>query len=238
MINSFKNFERLRYRISNDLKDLLINNKNSNDNMRGEISNTIFATIFSAFVTEVVFNSNLQMIKWGKMVIMLLLFIIIYVISYWLYNFLHLKLLSYLGKRQLQTIDKSMDVMIQIQKDFDNIACDSILAARDFKLAYTKERKNKNIKAFYLFETMHYLTTACEKTKNLVENKEKCIRTSSEAEGVDVFRVQNIINIMQEIDKFLDENLKELDDYTDYLEDIKSQHTYIQELIRKITNCM
>lgn len=247
MINSFKNFERLRYRISNDIKNLVVDNKNSNDNMREEISNTIFATIFSAFITEIVFGSSTETIEWCKIAIMIPVFIIIYVGSYWLYNLAHRKLVSFLGKRKLQTVDKSMDAMIQIQKDFDNIACDSILAARDFKSAYEKQRENeekdvieedKNLKAFYLFETMHYLATACEKTKDLVKNKQKCIRTLNEAEGVDIFRVKNIISIMQEVDKFLDDNLGVLDDYADQKEAIECQHKYIQGLIKNITDNM
>lgn len=247
MINSFKNFERLRYRISNDIKNLVVDNKSSNDNMREEISNTIFATIFSTFITEIVFGSSTETIEWCKIAIMIPVFIIVYVGSYLLYNFAHSKLVPFLGRRKLQIVDKSMDAMIQIQKDFDNIACDSILVAREFKSAFEKQKENeeegdieqdKNLNAFYLFETMHYLGTACEKTKDLVKNKQKCIRTLDEAEGVDIFRVKNIISIMQEVDKFLDDNLGVLDDYTDQEEAIEYQHKIIKGLIEYIINNM
>ena len=247
MINSFKNFERLRYRISNDIKSLVADNKSSNDCMREEISNTIFATVFSAFVTEVAFNSNTQAVKWCTIIEMILIFIFVYIGAYWLYNKVHSKLVIFWRKRKIQTVDKSMVAMLQIQKDFDNIACDSILVARDFKLAFEnlKELKvsgnveeDKNLKAFYLFEIMHYLGTSCEKTKDLVNNKEMCIRTLDESEGVDIFRVKNIINIMVELDNFLDDNLSILDDYADQKEAIDYQHSLVKGLIDKITENM
>lgn len=247
MINSFKNFERLRYRISNDIKNLVADNKSSNDCMREEISNTIFATVFSAFVTEVAFNSNTDTVKWCTIFEMILIFILVYIGAYWLYNKVHNKLVFFWEKRKIQTIDKSMATMIQVQKDFDNIACDSILMARDFKLAFenlkgleasSNVEEDKNLKAFYLFEIMHYLGTSCEKTKVLVSNKEKCIRTLNESEGVDVFRVKNIINIMEELDDFLDDNLSTLDDYIDQKTEIDYQHRLIKGLINNITENM
>lgn len=247
MVNSFKNFERLRYRIANDIKGLVADNRSSNDCMREEISNTIFATVFSAFVTEVAFNSNTQAVKWCTIIEMVLIFILVYIGAYWLYNKVHSKLVVFWGKRKIQTVDKSMVAMIQIQKDFDNIACDSILVARDFKLAYENLIKleasgnvdeDKNVKAFYLFEIMHYLGTACEKTKDLISNKEKCIRTLDESEGVDIFRVKNIVNIMKELDGFLDNNLSFLDDYVDQKTAIDYQHSLIKNLIDKITENM
>lgn len=242
MINSFKNFERLRYRISNDIKNLVVDNKSSNDSMREEISNTIFATVFSAFITEIGFSSSTETIEWCKIAIMILVFIIAYALAYWLYNFAHSRLVSFIERRKIQTVDKSMDAMIQIQKDFDNIACDSILVARDFKSAFEKQKKEEengiekdnNLKAFYLFETMHYLGTACEKTKELIKNQQKCIRTLDEAEGVDIFRVKNIISIMQELDRFLDDNLNTLDDYTDQKEAIDYQHERIKKIIKEL----
>ncbi|MCM1295245.1 MAG: hypothetical protein NC311_06860 [Muribaculaceae bacterium] len=245
MINSFKNFERLRYRISNDIRELAADNKSSNDCMGEEISDTIFATVFSAFVTEVAFNGNAETMKWCAVFEKVLIFILVYISSYVVYNLLHGKWVDCLEKRKIKTVDKSMNAMIQIQKDFDNIACDSILVARDFKSAYENLKRleengnieeDKNLKAFYLFEIMHYLGTACEKTKNLVGNKEKCIRTLNESEGVDIFRVKNIIEIMQELYIFLDSNLSMLNDYTDQKETIEYQHGIVKSLLNKIND--
>lgn len=246
MINSFKNFERLRYRISNDIKELVTDSKSNSDNMKEELSNTIFATVFSAFVTEVAFNTVSDPIDWCSIIKMIAIFIFLYIVSYGLYSFFHPRIIAFLKERKLNVVDKSMDAMIKIQKDFDNIACDSILVARNFKLEYQRLKdsensledieSNKSLKVFYYFEIMHYLMTACEKTKALVKNKEKCIKTLDESEGVDTFRVINILNIMQELDDFLDNNLEIIQDYNDQEEAIKYQHQQIKSLIQSIND--
>lgn len=244
MINSFKNFERLRYRISNDIKELVTDSKSNSDNMKEELSNTIFATVFSAFVTEIAFNTGSDPIDWCSIIKMIAIFILLYIVSYGLYSFFQLRIIAFLKERKLNVVDKSMDAMIKIQKDFDNIACDSILVARNFKLEYQRLKdsensledieSNKNLKVFCYFEIMHYLMTACEKTKALVKNKEKCIKTLDESEGVDTFRVINILDIMQELDDFLDNNLEIIQDYNDQGEAIKYQHQQIKSLIQSI----
>ena len=246
MINSFKNFERLRYRISNDIKELVTDSKSNSDNMKEELSNTIFATVFSAFVTEVAFNTVSDPIDWCSIIKMIAIFILLYIVSYGLYSFIHPRIIAFLKERKLNVVDKSMDAMIKIQKDFDNIACDSILVARNFKLEYQRLKdsensledieSNKNLKVFCYFEIMHYLMTACEKTKTLVKNKEKCIKTLDESEGVDTFRIINILNIMQELDDFLDNNLEIIQDYNDQEEAIKYQHQQIKSLIQSIND--
>ena len=115
MINSFKNFERLRYRISNDIKELVTDSKSNSDNMKEELSNTIFATVFSAFVTEVAFNTVSDPIDWCSIIKMIAIFILLYIVSYGLYSFIHPRIIAFLKERKLNVVDKSMDAMIKIQ---------------------------------------------------------------------------------------------------------------------------
>lgn len=243
MINSFKNFERIRYRISNDINKLGIQNKDSNDSMEKELSSTVFASVFSAFLTEVALNDKMETINWCDILSCLLIFVIIYIVAFWVYKLITRKIKFFLGKRKHHKIDNSMENMIQIQKDFDNIACDSILVARDYRSAFENLKKleeegtaekDNNLKAFYLFEVMHYMETACKKTKALVKHKDKCIRTLDEGEGADIFRVKNIINIMHEIDEFLNNNLRELEGYADQQKAIDYQLGEIGNLIGDI----
>ena len=134
----------------------------------------------------------------------ILFFVFLYILSYFLYNKCFNKIIRIYNKRKHHSNDKNMEQIIQIQKDFDNIACDSILVANAYKNEFDKLTTNeKKIKALYYFEVMHYLNTACEKTLELVENKKECIRTLEEASGVDLFRVINISEIMEELKNFL-----------------------------------
>lgn len=136
MIDSFKNFERLRYRLSNDMRELASDSKENSDSLKGQISNTVFATIFSAFITEVALKDNGNGYDFCMIMKMITVFVIIYITSYILYGFLYNKIMKIWKARKIYSINSGMDKMIQIQKDFDNIACDSILVARGYRNAY------------------------------------------------------------------------------------------------------
>lgn len=210
MPDSFKNFERLRYRLSNDMRQIATQGAISDE--KKQIPNTIFATIFSAFITEMAFKNESSKRNFVVILLQILSFCIIYIISYTLYNSLILKIIKFFKNWGHKKIDTSPEKMIQIQKDFDNIACDSIFAAQNymdaFSSIYAVSNANSNISphnlmTFYFYEIMHYLDTACSKTKDLVDNKKQCIKTMDIAQGVDIYRVENIILIMDDINNFI-----------------------------------
>jgi len=236
MFNSFKNFERLRYRLSGDMKKLADNNKESSDSLKGEVSNTVFATVFSAFITEMAFRDNGNRLNLWLIIFQIAIFIGIYIISYVLYNLAYNKIAAEWDKRKVQSIDAGMSAMIQIQKDFDNIACDSIIVAKDYVKQFNRlPRKNKNYRTFYYYEIMHYLDTACDKTKELIENKDTCIRTLDTAVGVDIFRVVNIKYIMKEQDQFLEAQFNDICSADANKDSIIQQRSQIKEKINYIS---
>lgn len=237
MIGSFKNFERLRYRLSNDMREIALDTKGNTDEIKGQISNTIFATIFSAFITEIAFKDNEIGYNLGTVSLLILIFCFVYIVSYITYNFLYNILVAAWNKRKVNKIDNSADTMKQIQKDFDNIACDSILVAKGYLDAFStlsNNDLNKSLKTFYFYEIMHYLDTACEKTKELVQYKSECIRTIQTASGVDIFRVSNLLNIIKEIDIFLDVNFNTICAGNQQLQAIQHQHKQIKKKIEFI----
>lgn len=239
MIDSFKNFERLRYRLSNDMREIALDTKGNADKIKGQISNTIFATIFSAFITEIAFNENETGYNLGMIALQILIFCFIYIASYIIYNYLYNILVTAWNKRKVNKIDNSANTMKQIQKDFDNIACDSILVAKGYLDAFSalsNSDSNKSLKTFYFYEIMHYLDTACEKTKELVQYKSECIRTIQTASGVDVFRVSNLLNIIKEIDTFLDINFNAICTDNPQLQAIQHQHKQLKKKIEFIEN--
>jgi len=239
MIDSFKNFERLRYRLSNDMREIALDTKGNADEIKGQISNTIFATIFSAFITEIAFKDNETGYNLGMIALQILIFCIIYIVSYIAYNFLYNVVVTAWNKRKVNKIDNGAETMKQIQKDFDNIACDSILVAKSYLDAFSalsNDASNKSLKTFYFYEIMHYLDTACEKTKELVQYKSECIRTTQTASGVDIFRVSNLLNIIKEIDTFLDNQFNTICNGNPQLSAIQHQHKQIKKKIEFIEN--
>lgn len=237
MIDSFKNFERLRYRLSNDINKIATESQKNTESVRGQISNTVFATMFSAFITEIALGSNEGTIDACLAIKLCLLFIIIYVVSYNVYNLLSTFFIERRNNRAIHSTSKGMKELIQIQKDFDNIACDSILMAREYRSAFdalTDELKNKSLKIFYYYEILHYLDVACDKTECLLEHKKDCVRTMDEATGVDIFRVINIKNMMIELDVFLDNEYDTVDDEGLEKEAVTYQHDEVKKKIEKI----
>lgn len=237
MIDSFKNFERLRYRLSNDMREIALETKGNSDEIKTQISNTIFATIFSAFITEIVFKENDNGYDFVMIAFQIFIFCFIYVVSYIIYNYLYNYLITEYNKRKVNKIDNGAETMKQIQKDFDNIACDSILVAKSYSDAFSslsKKSSKKSLKTFYFYEIMHYLDTACEKTKELVQYKAECTRTTQTASGVDIFRVLNLLKMIKELDTFLDKNFDAICNNNPHLPDIQHQHTQIKRKIQLI----
>lgn len=204
-MNSFKNFERLRYRISNDMERLLGDKESKSDDIKKELSNTIFATVFSAFITEIAFSDNVTEFGIKNIVLNITIFVIVYVVSYWGYNKSVEKISQYILQRRIHETAPTMRDSIEIQKDFDNIACDSIIVAKEFQEEFIASENN--LKKFYYFEVLHYIETASEKTQKLVENR-NCIRSADNEFGVDIFRIRNAVKLMEESVEFLKENFE------------------------------
>lgn len=213
MIDSFKNIERLRYRLSNDMRKIASDNNEKSSDIKDQISNTIFATVFSAFITEVVFREPEVVYDWRTIFKLILVFVGIYILSYIAYNFLYSHILAFWKERKIHSVRTGMKVMIQIQKDFDNIACDSVLMARSYRNAFKdlpQDSASKTLRTFYYYEILHYIDVACDKTQDLINYKQYCIRTMDKAVGVDLFRVINIKNMIQELNAFLQQKFNEI----------------------------
>ena len=227
MLNSFKNFERLRYRIAVDINQSLSDIKNEKNKSEDIISNTIFATLFTTFITEIAFEKVGNNYIWYKVAALMLLFIILYIISFYIYGKLSPMVRKLYNEVKINKINDKYDDMVKIQKDFDNIACDSILVANDYRDAFeqlrVQDNENKTLLFFYYYELMHYLWSACEKTRLLVRHKECCIKTIDKATGVDIYRVKNINNMMNELIIFLKDNYIIIESNNDEKEIIKSQ---------------
>lgn len=239
MLNSFKNFERLRYRIAVDIKQSLSDIQNEKNKSEDIISNTVFATLFTIFITDIAFEKVGNNYNWYKVVGLILLFIVLYILSFYVYGKLSPKVRKLYNEVRINKVNDTYDNMIKIQKDFDNIACDSILVANDyrdaFELLLVHDNENRTLLFFYYYELMHYLWSACEKTRLLVRHKEYCIKTIDKAIGVDLYRVKNINNMMNELIIFLEQNYIIVECNNDEKEIIKSQIDEIKKDISWIS---
>lgn len=222
MIDSYKNIERLRYRINKDLQKLYEKiRQNTASQMEEYVKDSfsaLIAGIAGLFITQRTFDSfknffikciskfivdNCKLQNSIADFITILVSILVLCIVAFLLN----KAIVAICKMRKHSKGEGPDPTDYV-KEFDNIACDSILAAIEYKELYM-DKKNGNEKNLYYIEIVHYLTVACEITARLMENP-KNIRSDFNVYGVDGYRIHNIKEIMDELSTFLKAHIKTL----------------------------
>lgn len=220
MIDSYKNFERLKYRISQDIskikKIVEINSNMWFEEMITQLSSAIISALACGAITtsqfsyvKNFFNSllkNISSYMWKSFLsgaLTTLVFILIYVLFFIIFRYITSKIRRYRKANSLPDDNPNW------QKNFDNIACDSIFVAFEYKKEYeTSGDQEQNLRTFYFCETVHYLQTACIYTKNLCLDK-KYIYSPSTGKGVEQYRIYNMIELIKELLIFVEkENSK------------------------------
>lgn len=218
MIDSYKNIERLRYRINLDLNEIKESiDRNSStwyEEMKVQISSAVLSALMAGAITssefsrvkdfiidmlQKVFKCSIFISVLGwifSILFFLLLFVAIYVVF------------DCIAKRIIKEIKNHVihrQVEVDYQKEFDNIACDSIFVAFEYKKEYLSNLdKNADLKIFYFYEVIHYLETACIITRNLCMYKDEYIKLSDTAGGVEIYRIHNMMNLINELLGFAD----------------------------------
>ncbi|MCD7882754.1 MAG: hypothetical protein LUI87_03460 [Lachnospiraceae bacterium] len=258
MEGEFRNFERLRYRLSVDMENITSNNKKTEERQKNQISNTIFATIFSALINNVAF-ADLSMVSSAtsattsnvsgtlnqieNILIQALAFCFVFILAYLLYDHISPFVPKLIGELKVKSTDKSDANMKKIKKDFDNIACDCILVAQEYRQSYEatilsqfhSETYKQTMLQFYYFEVLHYIAKASQKIKILMNNKDQCIRTENVADGVDLFRVKNTYELIKDTEKeFLNKNIDLICKDNEQEKDIRYQLLQVNNISREI----
>lgn len=217
MIDSYKNIERLRYRINlelNGIKESIDRNSSTwFEEMKIQISSAVISALMAGAITTsefssvkghiisllsivIKYNSINSILGWlFSVVFFIILFVLIYEIFDYLANNITKHLKRYKVNRQ---------VKIDYQKEFDNIACDSIFVAIEYRKEYqNSQNTNDNLKTFYFYEIIHYLETACIITRNLCLYKDEYIKLNDKiATGVEIYRIHNMVNLIDELLRF------------------------------------
>lgn len=209
MIDSYKNIERLRYRINKDLLMICAKIKKNSDEQRIMFFDECFSAVASSlaalfftqatfeplkdflqFLYHIIFQKSLSASVLGIITANLSFFILL-VISVQINN-----ILISMKRRKRNRGPEGIDTIDYI-KEFDNIACDSIIVSIEYKDMF-EATTNNDEKTLYFLESVHYLETASVITAKLCSNSNN-IKCSGNIYGVDVYRVHNITGVMAEL---------------------------------------
>ena len=160
----------------------------------------------------------------------------------YIYRFVSTKWSNFIYQEKHHGPDTSESKIKELIDDFDNITFDHLLIAYDYveQINVAIDNKNTEVATFYLHETLYYLRTAVNKTKEiLIENRrEQCLNIKRNTRGVDVFRLFNAHRMMEEIygkiDSLISQNPLEISLYTPDLGDVI--RFQINEIQKDITN--
>lgn len=213
MIDSYKNIERLRYRINKDLLMICADIKESTDEQRimffDECFSAVASSLAALFFTQATFESLKDFLQFlyhsifQKSLSASVLSIIAAILSFTILLVISVqinKIMIGIKRRKRNRGPEGIDTIDYI-KEFDNIACDSIIVSIEYKNMFGTTT-NDDEKTLYFFESMHYLETASVITEKLCSNSNN-IKSSKSVYGVDVYRVHNITAVMIDLWNFM-----------------------------------
>lgn len=244
MIDSYKNFERLRYRINKDIKLLIDKLEKNNEEQRNVYVDECFSAIASSiaafFFTQSTFGTFRNVINeiWIKVIkrniswtastiiTSVLCLIILILVSNRINAILHW------AKRKRQNKGPEGKDNINYVKEFDNIACDSLIVSLEYKQMFL-QAKEKNEKTLYYLEILHYVETACEIMEKLCKDSSN-IRSTSNVFGVYTYRIHNAKKIMHDLKRFMEKEISGIKLAADDKAEIESQLKNLSKIMDKI----
>ena len=208
MIDSYKNIERLRYRINLDLKEIKEEVENDSLSWIHNIVTEFFSAIIASLISCVLTSSSVPLIN-SKFLPALndsednsllgdVLFIVFIILLYIIFTFVIYCILNKTIKRRIRTQQKKEKNKKNLQKEFDNIACDSIVAAYEY-IELIKNNKGNVLGTFYFFEVIHYVEQTVNILVKLSKFNDTYLKTDNKATGIEIYRLNNVKDIIKKI---------------------------------------
>lgn len=225
MFKHFKYLELTRHHIIKKTKKIFDESNKSDNSNFNQICEVVFSsamTLFLSFLAELYFSDSqfleIKFLKsfelplWAESIIMFIIGIVVYIILFitvkYIYRLISRRWKNFIYQEKHHGPDTSELKIKELIDDFDNITFDHLLIAYDYvdQINVAIDNKNTEVATFYLHETLYYLRTAINKTKEiLIENRrEQCLNIKRNTRGVDVFRLFNAHRMMEEIYKKID----------------------------------
>lgn len=209
MFRSLKCFELTRHLFFTKLKNIIDEKNNKNENNFEKLTGIVFSSAMSLFLSYLSKAYFDDLIKTGSpwnVFWAFLIAITIYIVLFVLIRFLYSKLTIIIQKMYLNLKVHSPDITDgkakELIDDFDHIVLDNLIISYEF-LEKIKKSNNKKIATFYFHEITYYLQKSIDITMEVTDKcrREKCLNISNNMQGVDLFRLRNVLDMMEDIYK-------------------------------------
>lgn len=205
MLRSFKNLELLRYYVGINFEKNFRAFARQNEEKNEQLASTVFSTALSLIASYLSTKYIQDFSVARNVVIILLVFVVGFIISYNVYICAYQKILRVKKSLKRYKRKTSANEIKEIIDSFDHIACDNVLVAKEF-MRHFNPQIDLELCTFYYFEILYYAKIATQKTRNILQNRETCINSKRKTDAIDLFRIKNLCNILQEILQFIFNN--------------------------------
>lgn len=184
----------------------------------------MFSTSFS-LITTYVLNSliSIESLKYSILAI-----IGIYVIGFGLSYIEFKKVLNFKSNQKYYS-NKRDDAQNDID-NFDFITCDNILIVYDLINQYSTSR-NIELKTFFYYEILYFHSNSIKYVDKVLKNDMYCINVNVLTDAVELFRIINVIKMLDEAQIFLDSEKTSINIDNGFKEHLNNKlDTYISDI--------
>ena len=208
--NGHKNIELLRFYVSKDINRIEKKiQKNESDLLGyfvGSLVDLFIVVLFDQGIDSL-FSEDQS--SW-KQVVLKILVIALLLCIFFLVSWITTKIRTWGINRSRESGKREYEIKEEQQRtidDFDNIACDGLLICENYIRKYSKNKKDY-MKDFYKYEIIHHLTKAGDIFDQIYEHKALYVSVGNH-ELLDSYRINNFIEIFQNIVSFLRKEIPE-----------------------------
>ena len=219
MFNSFKYLELTRHHIYTKTKKMLNDyTKNEGDGFN-KLSEVVFAAALSLFLTYLAdtyfTNTSVKPLNIGAVIglfaIAIILYCVLFVCIRKIYSSIAKAIEEHSYNKRIHSPEISAQKTKDLIDDFDHIAFDHLIIAYEF-LNEIGSSTNLEVRTFYFHETIYYLRTSVNKTKEIThpDRRKDCLNIFGNVNGIDIFRLINsqkmMCDLYNKVEKIMSEN--------------------------------
>lgn len=186
----YKTIELLRYYVSRDLRH--IEEKLAND--RNELAGYFAASIVDILIVKMFEDYLGSLSPWSR-VFAIFSFVFIFFLIYWITNAIKREF-DKRWKMAGRGNEKPINIT-RVVDEFDNIASDGLLICA-YYLDRVDEASDMDMKKFYLYEAVHYLTKSCTVFRDIAQNYDYYVSTE-DPQLISEYRIMNFLDMAEHL---------------------------------------